>query len=145
MLISRFRYLCYGFINIRGSWVQGFWELPVLFSAELFQNKKVNIKKKNPNTFSWMMTLLLGFSYGGSCYLRCVPRESENPAHKQSLRWVFESWCWRSTCLSVLEPRGPDSGTVSCSASQADLAFAEQLLAHSEGKSGEFHPGRYQD
>lgn len=90
-----FRYLRYGFINIRGSWVQGFWELPVLFSAKLFQNEKVKkIKKKKPQTHAFLKAdLMLGFRYSGSCYLRCVPWESENPAHKQSLHWLFESWC----------------------------------------------------
>lgn len=41
--ISMFRYLYYSFIkyNIRGSRVEGLWELLVLFSVKLFQNKKV--------------------------------------------------------------------------------------------------------
>lgn len=42
-LISMFRYLYYGITkyNIRESWVEGLWELLVLFSVKLFQNKKV--------------------------------------------------------------------------------------------------------
>lgn len=41
-LISMFRYLYYGITkyNIRESWVEGLWELLVLFSVKLFQNKK---------------------------------------------------------------------------------------------------------
>lgn len=37
-----FRYLYYGITkyNIRESWMEGLWELLVLFSVKLFQNKK---------------------------------------------------------------------------------------------------------
>lgn len=94
---------------------------------------------------SKMMKLMLEFGYGGKCYLMWALWESEWPAQKQSLTWLFEGWSWRSRQLSVLVPRGPKLRNLRPSLlTKVNFAFAEQILAHSEEKSVKLAPSRYQ-